>query len=297
VLGPFLSFMSQNFPPYQQELFGLGLRQPHIPEALSGRLRADWLEVISEGYMGMASQKLESPALNRLLKVREHYPVALHGVSLSIGGSDPLDLSYLARLRELAARVEAAWVSDHLCWTGVHGRNFHDLLPLPYTEETLIHVAGRIEQVQEFLGRRILIENVSAYVDYRSSTMTEWDFLAALAERADCYLLCDLNNIHVSAHNQGFDAFQYLRALPLPRIREFHLAGPSEQGRFLVDTHDHPVREDVWELYSRMLGLCPRVPTLLEWDSSIPTAEVLATELDKARALHEQGRRLHEVTL
>lgn len=268
--------------------FGLGLRQPHFNDALKGHLRADWLEVISENYLGLKKSNLDNPSFKKLLKVREHYPITLHGVAMGLGGQTPLDKDYLKRLRELSKAIEAPWISDHLCWTGIHGRNFHDLIPLPYNRETLDYLVSRINQAQDFLGQRLLIENVSAYVDFSSSDISEWDFLSLLSEEADCYLLCDLNNIFVSSYNQNFNPKTYVHALPKNRIKEFHLAGPDLNGKYLIDTHDHPVRDEVWDLYRSILPECPHVPTLLEWDSRIPSANELALELDKARKIHRE---------
>ncbi|MBP7843233.1 MAG: DUF692 domain-containing protein [Proteobacteria bacterium] len=280
--------MVSEFLKKTAEGFGLGLRLPHYSEALKGTLRADWLEVITENYLGLKDGRLESPALNRLLKIRENYSIALHGVAMGIGGLEPFDKNYLKRLKELANIIETPWISDHLCWTTAHGRVFHDLIPLPYNEETLNYLVSRIKEVQDFLGRRILVENVSAYVDFESSTMFEWDFISELATRADCYLLCDLNNIFVSSYNQNFNPQTFIEALPKERIKEFHLAGPDQNGEFLIDTHDHPVRDEVWNLYRKILPTCQNVPTLLEWDAKIPSAEELSSELDKARQIYKQ---------
>src|ERR1700689_609623 len=222
--------------PMQLNGFGLGLRPTHYEALLSEPHPIDWLEVITENYLVPGGQPLHF-----LERIRARFPVAMHGVSLSIGSTDPLDREYLKAVRELARRIEPAWISDHLCWTGVEGRNVHDLLPLPYTEEALACVVERVGQVQDLLGRQILLENVSSYLTYRSSEMTEWEFLAELAERADCAILLDINNIHVSAVNHGFDALQYLHAIPKERVRQFHLAGHSDMGDHLIDTHDHPI--------------------------------------------------------
>lgn len=218
-------------------------------------------------------------------RIRERYPVVLHGVSLSIGSADPLDREYLRAVRALAARVEPEWISDHLCWTGVGGRNLHDLMPLPYTAEALRHVARRVGQVQDFLGRRILLENVSSYVTYRSSEMTEWQFLAALAREADCDLLLDVNNVHVSAANHGFDPMEFIRGLPPKRVRQIHLAGHSRAGALIIDTHDAPVANPVWRLYGQAIGRLGHVPTMIERDDKIPRLATLMAELHYARRL------------
>jgi hypothetical protein len=260
---------------------GIGLRPQHYVDVLGEQPPAvDWFEVISENFMGGGGNP------RRVLhRVRERWPVVLHGVSLSIGTTDPLDVAYLDRLAELAREVEPAWVSDHLCWTGVGGHNAHDLLPLPYTEEALAHVAGRIARVQERLGRRILIENVSSYVSFRHSTMSEWEFLAALCERADCGLLLDVNNIFVSAHNHGFAARDFVEGIPVGRVGQIHLAGhsSSRSGTLLIDTHDHEVPDGVWDVYCLALKRFGRVSTLVEWDDLIPPLPRLVEESDRAR--------------
>ena len=240
----------------------------------------DWFEALSENYMIPGGRPLHN-----LDRIRECYPVALHGVSLSIGSSAPLNTSYLRDLKALAKRIEPAWISDHLCWTGVGGHNLHDLMPLPYTEEALKHVARRVRQVQEILERRILLENVSSYVAYRSSTMTEWDFLATLARDADCDILLDVNNIYVSAFNHGFDALKFLDAMPPRRIRQIHVAGHEHCGDIIIDTHDAKVIDPVWDLYAAAIRRFGPVPTMIERDDRIPPLGVLVRELDHARAV------------
>ncbi len=262
--------------------FGLGLRPVHYPEILDGSPAVDWFEALSENYMVPGGRPL-----HMLERIRARWPVVLHGVSLSIGSSDPLDNEYLRQLRALADRIEPEWVSDHLCWTGVHGLNTHDLLPLPYTEEALRHVADRVRQVQDALGRRILIENVSSYVAFRDSIMTEWEFLRALAERADCLILLDVNNIHVSGFNNGFEPIDFLDGLPADRIQQIHLAGHEDNGSFLVDTHDHPVIDAVWRLYAEAIRRFGPVATMIERDDRIPPLAELVAELDRARDLAE----------
>jgi uncharacterized protein len=284
---------------FQQLGFGVGLRRPHYARVLERRARdadapspdacshdapspdapsVDWFEVISENFMVEGGRPLEV-----LDGVRARYPVVMHGVSLSIGASDPLNRSYLGALGALARRVQPAWVSDHLCWTGVGGRNLHDLLPLPYTEETVRHVAGRIREVQDILERTILIENVSSYMAFRASRLSEWEFLRAVAEEADCAILLDLNNIFVSAFNHRFDPLRYIDAIPVDRVVQFHLAGHSDHGTYLLDTHDHPIHSEVWALYEHALRRFGRVATLIEWDDNIPEFEVLAALTDEAR--------------
>jgi len=260
--------------------FGLGLRPRHYEAILKSKPRVDWFEALSENYMLPGGRPL-----HYLDRIRARYSVVLHGVSLSIGSTDPLDRDYLKELKALAARVEPEWISDHLCWTGVAGRNLHDLMPLPYTEEALRHVARRVRAVQDFLGRRILIENVSSYVAYRDSAMTEWDFLAALAREADCDILLDVNNIHVSAFNHGFDPIEFLDGIPAARVRQIHLAGHDHRGDLIIDTHDAKVIDPVWDLYAEALRRFGPVPTMIERDDKIPPLGTLVRELDRARAI------------
>jgi uncharacterized protein (UPF0276 family) len=260
--------------------FGLGLRPKHYRAILESSPRVDWFEALSENYMVPGGRPLDY-----LMRIRARYPVALHGVSLSIGGADPLDRDYLAQLKALAARVEPAWISDHLCWTGVAGRNLHDLMPLPYTGEALRHVARRVRAVQDALGRRILLENVSSYVAYRASELTEWGFLAALAREADCDLLLDVNNIYVSAFNHDFDPVAFLEGVPRERVRQIHLAGHDHCGDLIIDTHDAPVIGPVWKLYAEALRRFGPVPTMIERDDKIPPLGTLVRELERARGV------------
>lgn len=260
--------------------FGLGLRPVHYPDFLRERQNVDWLEIISENYMVPGGKPLAM-----LDAILADYPLAMHGVSLSIGSTDGLDAAYLAELKALARHVQPMWISDHLCWTGVQGRNTHDLLPLPYSEEALRLVVRHVEQVQEVLGQRILLENVSSYLDYRGSEMSEWEFLRQVAEQADCLLLLDVNNIHVSSVNHGFDAIQFLKRLPAQRVQQIHLAGHSDHGDYIVDTHDHPVAEPVWALYREACMLFGEVATMIERDDNIPALGELLVELDRARAI------------
>jgi uncharacterized protein len=263
--------------------FGLGLRTPHYEAILDESHGIDWLEVITENYLVPGGKPLDY-----LERIRERFPLVMHGVSLSIGSTDPLDLPYLASVRALAARIEPHWISDHLCWTGIEGRNLHDLLPLPYTEEALNTVVARVGQVQDALGRQLLLENVSSYLTYQASEMSEWEFLSEVAQRADCAILLDINNIYVSSVNHGFDPLSYLAAIPTSRVRQFHLAGHSDLGGHLIDTHDHPIVEAVWDLYCAAVARFGAVPTMIERDDNIPELSELVAELDIARQL---GRR------
>jgi uncharacterized protein (UPF0276 family) len=262
---------------------GVGLRHEHFGEIVEGVARADWFEVISENFMIPGGRPLKI-----LEKARESTPVVMHGVSLNIGGTDPLNETYLNDLEALIRRFEPAWVSDHLCWGATGGHYAHDLLPLPYNEEALQHVVMRVRKVQDRLRRRILLENVSSYLTYRHSHMSEWTFLATVANLADCDILLDVNNIYVSAMNLGFSPIDYLEGVPWQRVRQFHLAGHSKSGGLLIDTHDHPVAEAVWMLYREaILRFGPR-PTLIEWDDNLPSFEVLAGEAERARAIEAE---------
>lgn len=260
--------------------FGLGLRTDHYEAVLRENPRVDWFEVISENYLVPGGKPLYY-----LDRVRERYPLVMHGVSLSIGSTAALDIDYLRQLKQLAARIEPAWISDHLCWTGVDGVNLHDLMPLPYTEEALRHVARRVQQVQDFLGRRILLENVSSYVSYTVSEMTEWQFLAQLAAEADCDILLDVNNIYVSSVNHGFDPIDFLLGVPLQRVRQIHLAGHQNHGNYIIDTHDEPIVDAVWDLYRVARRRFGDVATMIERDDNIPPLADLVAELDIARTL------------
>jgi hypothetical protein len=260
--------------------FGLGLRTDHYEAILAEKPALDWLEILSENYMVDGGKPL-----HYLDRFRALYPLVMHGVSLSIGSGDALDRDYLDKLKALAERVQPQWISDHLCWTGIAGKNLHDLMPLPYTEEAVQHVAARVRQVQDHLGRQILLENVSSYVTYTQSAMSEWEFLSAVCEAADCLILLDINNIYVSSHNHGFDAMDYLRGVPASRVRQFHLAGHTHNGNIIVDTHDQPVIRDVWDLYADAMRLLGPVSTMIERDANIPPLDVLMAELDKARRI------------
>ena len=260
--------------------FGLGLRPGHYDAVLEGGHRVDWFEVTTENYLVPGGKPL-----HYLERVRARYPLVMHGVSLSIGSTAPLDLGYLRSVRELARRIEPAGISDHLCWTGVGGVNLHDLMPLPFTMEAVAHVAGRVRQAQDVLDCQLMLENVSSYVACADAEMTEWEFVAQVSEAADCLLLLDVNNVYVNSVNHGFDAREYLRALPVARVRQLHLAGHSRQGGMLIDTHDAPVAEAVWRLYERAVARFPEAATTLERDDHIPPLAELVAELDHARRL------------
>jgi uncharacterized protein (UPF0276 family) len=265
---------------------GIGLRSKHYRRMLEEKPKVGWVEAISENHLSPGGRP------NAVLeKVRRDVPVVLHGVSLAVGSVDPLDARLLAGLRELVRRIEPAWVSDHLCWGRHHGRYAHDLLPLPYTEEALSLVVERVRQVQDVLQRQILLENVSSYVAYQDSTMTEWEFLRRVAEGADCGILLDVNNVYVSARNHGFDPLDYLAGVPVDRVGQFHLAGHSDKGRYLLDTHDAEVPEAVWDLYRAALRRFGRVPALVEWDDHIPELEVVVAQSERARRIESEELR------
>ncbi len=260
--------------------FGLGLRPEYYPEILDGDPPVDWFEAISENYMVAGG-----PPLRQLERIRERWPVVLHGVALSIGGSDELDMDYLSKLKALAARVRPAWISDHLCWSRQDGVQLHDLLPLPFTEASLRHVAARVRRVQDYLGRRVLLENVSSYVEWQASSMTEWEFLARLAEEADCLLLLDVNNVYVSARNHGFAALDFINGLPVHRVAQMHLAGHSHNGDLVIDTHDAPVSDPVFELYAQALRRFGPVAAMIERDDKFPPFAELLDELARLRRI------------
>ena len=265
--------------------FGVGLRAVHFSHLLAADPPVvDWFEAITENFMdsrGRPRRVLDELACR--------YPVVLHGVSLNIGSTDPLDLDYLARVKALADGVGARWVSDHLCWTGVLGRNTHDLLPLPYDDDTLAHVVARIAAVQDALQRPLVLENPSSYATFRRSTMTEWEFLARMAEAADCGLLLDVNNVFVSCYNHGWDPDLYLSSVPAERVVQYHLAGHTNRGSHIVDTHDGPVIDDVWALFAKAWECVGPASTLIEWDARVPEFEVLAAEAARARRIAAGG--------
>jgi uncharacterized protein len=258
--------------------FGLGLRTDHYHEIIDTKPKVDWFEILSENYMvpgGKPHYFLD--------KIRADYSVVMHGVSLSIGSTTAIDQDYLRDLKKLANRIQPAWVSDHLCWTGVHGQNIHDLLPLPYTEETVKHVVERVNVVQDFLGRQLLLENVSSYASYIDSTMTEWEFIHEIAERSDCLLLLDVNNIYVSSFNHNFDPKAFIDGVPIKRVQQIHLAGHHNHGDYIIDTHDAPVIDPVWDLYGYAISKFGEVSTMIERDDKIPALSELVDELQIAR--------------
>jgi len=256
---------------------GLGLRTVHYSHILEHAPEVEWFEILSENYM-----QTEGRPRHYVERIAERYPVVMHGVSMSIGSTDSLNFEYLKELRELRDRTGARWVSDHLCWTGAAGKNTHDLLPLPYTEESLRHVAGRVRQVQDFMGAPIALENPSTYVEFGASTLREWEFLAALATEADCALLLDVNNVYVSSRNHGFDPEAYLEGVPYDRVVQIHVAGHTDNGTHVVDTHIGPVIDPVWRLAARAYERAEGASLLLEWDAEIPSFE--ETHADALRA-------------
>lgn len=260
--------------------FGLGLRPEHYEQVINEKPDLDWFEIITENYLvdgGKPHYYLD--------KIRENYPIVMHGVSLSIGSTDPLDFNYLKKIKLLAERIEPIWISDHLCWTGINQLNMHDLLPLPYTKPAIDHVISQIQQVQDFLGRRILIENVSSYLTFLQSEMHEWEFLTEIANRADCYILLDVNNIYVSSVNHEFDPIHYINGVPSQRIYQIHLAGHSNHGNYIIDTHDAPVIQEVWDLYRESLKHHGLVSTMIERDDNIPDLHELLKEVGQARQI------------
>ncbi|KTC71102.1 Protein of uncharacterised function (DUF692) [Legionella bozemanae] len=262
--------------------FGLGLRPDYYEEILEQKPNLDWFEVLTENYMVSGGKPLYY-----LDQIRAHYPIVMHGVSLSLGSTDPLDRDYLNQLKALVARVEPVWVSDHLCWTGVNGINAHDLLPVPYTRETITHIASRIQQVQDFLGRPILIENVSSYLTYKQSEMTEWEFIQEIVKQAGCYILLDINNIYVSSVNHQFNPMDYIMAMPAERVAQIHLAGHSNHGDYIIDTHDAPVIQPVWNLYAAALQRLGPISSMIERDDNMPPFAELLAEINQARRIAE----------
>ncbi len=262
--------------------FGLGLRPNYYEEILTQKPNIDWFEVLTENYLVPGGKPLYY-----LDQIRTHYPIVMHGVSLSLGSSDPVDRDYLQQLKNLASRVEPVWISDHLCWTGVNGVNAHDLLPIPYTYQAVDHIVSRIHQIQEFLGRPILIENVSSYLTYKQSEMTEWEFILEIVKKADCYILLDVNNVYVSSINHQFNPMDYIFAMPAERVAQIHLAGHSNHGHYIIDTHDAPVIQPVWDLYAATLQRLGPVSTMIERDDNMPPLVDLLAEIKHAQEIAE----------
>lgn len=260
--------------------YGLGLRPVYYDEILSTRPPIDWFEIISENYMIPGGRPLAM-----LERFRADYPIVMHGVSMSLASTDPLDLDYLRQLKSLAERIEPAWISDHLAWTGVHGANLHDLLPIPFTAEALDHVVERISRVQDFLKRRLLVENASTYVAFQESEMDEWTFVAEMAERADCLLLLDVNNVFVSGFNHGFDARRFIDCIPVERVAQFHMAGHTDNETHRIDTHDQPICEEVWSLYECARRRFGDVAAMIERDDNFPPLAELLGELSRMREI------------
>jgi uncharacterized protein len=257
---------------------GLGLRTAHYGAILEHKPAVAWFEILSENYL-----QTEGRPLDFLDQIADIYPVVMHGVSLSIGSTDPLDRAYLSELKALRDRSKARWVSDHLCWTGVAGKNTHDLLPMPYTEEALAHVVDRVRAVQDFLGTPLALENPSSYAEFAADSMREWEFLGRLAELSDCALLLDVNNVYVSSKNHGFDPLTYLNAIPFDRVVQFHVAGHTDHGTHIIDSHIGPVIDPVWQLLAAAHRRSAGVPVLLEWDAEIPSFEETHAEALRAR--------------
>ena len=260
--------------------FGLGLRSEHYSEILDGDPPIDWFEVVSENFMVPGGRPLQI-----LDQIKERYPVVMHGVSLSIASTPPLDMEYLDKLKRLPLHVQPKWVSDHLCWTGVHGVNLHDLLPFPYTKEALDHIVERVNKVQDYLDHPLALENVSSYVSFKQSELSEWDFISELTKRTGCWLLLDVNNVFVSSFNHGFDALEFINGIPEDRVVQFHMAGHSDYETYIVDTHDAPVRDEVWELYKACQKRFGPVSTIIERDDNIPPLVDLLPEVEKIRTI------------
>ncbi len=266
--------------------FGLGLRKEHFDSILAYHPNVDWFEILTENYLVSGGKPRDY-----LQKISEQYPLVMHGVSLSIGSMDALNKEYLQQVKTLASDINAIWISDHLCWTGVDAHNTHDLLPLPYTKEAIKHVVERIQQVQDYLGQQILIENVSSYIHYQQSVMTEWEFIQEISEQADCLLLLDINNIYVSAINHDFDPLTYLHAIPIERVQQFHLAGHSDFSDYIIDTHDAPVCDAVWDLYAQAVKHFGEVSCMIERDGNIPTLDKMLEELDRAKMIANDAKK------
>jgi len=279
---PFYGFGLGLRPEYYQHLLARGLPSEILPDKTQN---PDWLEIISENYMVDGGKPLYF-----LDQFKERYPIAMHGVSMNIGSVDPLDRDYLNQLKNLADKVNPIWISDHCCWTGANAHNAHDLLPLPYNDESINHIAKRITQVQEILERPILLENLSSYLSFKDSTMTEWEFLSAICEQANCYLLLDINNIYVSARNHDFDPMEYLLGVPKERVLQHHLAGHEDHGSYIIDTHDAPIVQPVLDLYNEALQHFGPISTMIERDDHFPPLEELLSELGQVRAIYNDNQ-------
>lgn len=275
--------VQQGITHSQLQGVGLGLRPSHYKDLLSQPTNLPWLEILGDNYLVDGG-----PLLDKLDQIKQLYPLAMHCVGMSLGSTDPLNWAYLQCLKSLAERSQAVLISDHLCWVSAQQQNLHELLPLPYTEEAITHVATRINQVQDFLGRQILIENVSSYLSYKDSSMPEWEFLNAVATEADCLILLDINNIYVSARNHGFAAEDYLQAVDRQRVAQFHLAGYEDCNSYYLDSHGTAVHPPVWELYRQALNLFGAVPTLLERDNDIPSYTNLLSEVQQAQSIMDE---------
>ncbi|WP_062268399.1 DUF692 domain-containing protein [Endozoicomonas arenosclerae] len=275
--------MSQ-LPDHRPVSTGIGLREVHFNQVLEQKPPVPWLEAMTDNFL-FPTRERES-----LLTIREHYPMTLHGVGMSLGSSDPLNREYLSRVKQLRDELQPSWLSEHLCWTSVAGTYLHELMPLPYTEEAIAHIAQRIMEVQDYLGEQILVENVSSYIRFNHSQVSEAEFFAAVLEKADCFALLDVNNVYVNACNHDYDPVRFLEKIPADRVKEIHLGGhtETEQG-FLLDTHGSKISEPVWALYEHCLQLTGAVPTLVEWDTDIPSWQVLENEAEKATALMTQA--------
>jgi len=266
------------------QLCGIGLRFKHIDEILQSRPNIPWMEILSDNYLIQGSVQQEY-----LYEVAKGYPLSMHGVGMSLGSVDPLNTNYLKRIKALAEIINPIRISDHLCWSSAHGISTYDLIPLPYNQTTIDHVVGRICRVQDFLGRELVIENVSSYLQYKDSAMPEWAFLSHIVEAADCGILLDINNIYVSAQNHGFSAEEYIRSVPVERVRQFHVGGHEDHGSHLLDTHGQAVQTPVWNLLGVALKQIGLVPTLVEWDNNVPELDVLLSEAEKANNILAQN--------
>lgn len=266
--------------------FGLGLRPNYYEEILTSKPDLDWFEILTENYLIPGGKPLYY-----LDKIREHYSIVMHGVSLSLGSTDPLNWDYLKQVQELASRIEPVWISDHLCWTGIHGLNTHDLLPVPYTTEAIQHIVSRIQEIQDFLKRPFLIENVSSYLTYKQSEMSEWDFILEIVKQSGCYLLLDVNNVYVSSFNHNFDPMAYINSMPPGRVAQIHLAGHTNHGDYIIDTHNAPVIEPVWDLYEATIQRLGPVSTMIERDDNMPDFSELLSEINHAKRLAIQAEK------